>query len=274
MLPSYIGYTEREGSGVFDPIEQTGVSYAFYAVDKLLRVDIDSFKAQLGSGKIRLALIIHYFGFCKNDFKQIAALCKAHNVLLVEDCAHAFQIGLEPQSLGTNGDFSFYSMHKYLATKSGGILQVNNPDYTIPDVADELKISMNVLEQFAKTDIPAVARHRRDNYKLYYCLLKELDGISLMYELGEDDIPHNFPIKVKGGKREALYFYLADKGLTVIALYYRLIDQIAQNEFPVSFTVSNEILNLPVHQDINTADVHLICDTIKEFFNQPLKNNG
>ena len=36
LLPSYIGVTEREGSGVFDPIKRDAVPYQLYTLDKRL----------------------------------------------------------------------------------------------------------------------------------------------------------------------------------------------------------------------------------------------
>ncbi|MDP2629989.1 MAG: perosamine synthetase-related protein, partial [Candidatus Uhrbacteria bacterium] len=36
LIPAYIGITDKEGSGVLDPIEESGASYAFYAVDEHL----------------------------------------------------------------------------------------------------------------------------------------------------------------------------------------------------------------------------------------------
>lgn len=268
LLPAYIGYTEREGSGVFDPIEWTGVGYEFYKVGSTLEADMDDFARLVGSGTVKVALVIHYFGFCQNDIAQMAEICKQHSVLLVEDCAHAFQLTLPQERLGNNGDFSFYSLHKYLATKSGGVLRNNNTSIELPPIPEEGRIAVSVLEQFIKTDKPAVAARRRANYKLYEDYLQDVSGIEIMYELRDHDVPHNFPLTVKNGLRERLYFYLIEKGIVTIALYYRLIDQIKEDSFPVSFQVSGSILNLPVHQDTTEDDVVLICNEIKAFFKQ------
>ena len=74
LLPSYIGYTEREGSGVFDPIKENSAKYDFYKVTNNLAIDIDHFEQILKSGEISIALIIHYFGFCANDMDRIKQL--------------------------------------------------------------------------------------------------------------------------------------------------------------------------------------------------------
>jgi dTDP-4-amino-4,6-dideoxygalactose transaminase len=266
LLPSYIGYTEREGSGVFDPVKENSAKYDFYKVTNNLAIDIDHFEQILKSGEISIALIIHYFGFCANDMDRIKQLCIRHNVILVEDCAHAFRLGLKNQKIGSYGDFSFYSLHKYLATISGGALKVNTDKFNIDPLVASKKASADVLEQYATTDLEKVANLRKQNFRSYEGLLCKSDEIEVMYKLGDDDIPNSFPILIKNGKREKLYFYLMNKGIPTVALYYRLISEISKEKYPQAFEISDEILNLPVHQDIIYDDIKNICNCILDFF--------
>jgi len=87
-----------------------------------------------------------------------------------------------------------------------------------------------------------------------------------MFDLVNGDIPQSFPLRIKNEKRERLYFYLIDHAIPVTALYYRLIEQIKQEQFPISFAIASEILNLPVHQDITQDDIREICSAIGNFF--------
>lgn len=123
LLPSYIGFTEREGSGIFDPVENTDATFDFYGLGNDLSVDIDSFEKLISTKRFNIALVVHYFGFCRSDLSRIRESCDANNVVLVEDCAHAFQLGLQAEGLGVLGDFSIYSIHKWLPVDSGGILK-------------------------------------------------------------------------------------------------------------------------------------------------------
>lgn len=268
LLPAYIGYTQREGSGVFDPVVQTQTEFDFYTINSNLSFDLNEIEQKFSRNKICLLLVIHYFGFCNNNMIDIKRLCSNYNILLVEDCAHAFQLGLENHDLGNYGDFSFYSIHKYLPTQTGGILQSNNSDIELLTIPKEDYVSIDVIEQYAKTKFIEVADRRRDNYKLYIELLNEVQAIKIFYSLTEDVIPHNFPILVNNSLREKLYFYLEDNGISTIALYYRLIDQINEFAYPESHKISNSILNLPVHQDITEKDIHFICSKIIEFFSK------
>lgn len=266
LLPSYIGYTEREGSGVFDPIEENSAGYQFYKVDEFLRIDLDDFAQVLASGDVNIALVIHYFGLCRNNMNEIKKLCIKNNVLLVEDCAHAFQLGVNKQKIGNYGDCSFYSLHKYLATDSGGVLKINSDAINISTLPVTKRISQAVLEQYAKTQFGEVANARRDNFLLYKKYLPKIKSIEIMFCLIDEDIPQSFPLRIKNGMREKLYFYLVEHSIPVTALYYRLIDQIKKEKFPISFAISDEILNLPVHQDINESDILEICSAISIFF--------
>lgn len=266
LLPSYIGFTEREGSGVFDPIQQNSAEYQFYKVDESLKIDLDEFTYAVSSGEVNIALVIHYFGLCRNNMEEIKNLCVKNNVLLVEDCAHAFQLGVPQQKIGNYGDYSFYSLHKYLATDSGGVLKINSDVIDLPQLPSTKRISQTVLEQYAKTQFGEVANTRRNNFLLYKKFLPKIKDVDIMFDLLDEDIPQSFPVRIKNGMREKLYFYLVGHAIPVTALYYRLIDQIKKEQFPVSFNLSDEILNLPVHQDVNAEDIKILCAFVVDFF--------
>lgn len=266
LLPAYIGYTEREGSGVLDPVEAHAAPFGFYRVDNDLRVDLDDFARQLASGGFTIALVIHYFGICRNDMARIKALCSEHGVLLVEDCAHAFQLDAPGQRLGNYGDFSFYSLHKYLASSAGGALKVNSTALALGPLAPGQEIALDDLAQYARTNFGEVATIRRANYLAYEQHLPALADCRPMYRLADDEIAQSFAVRIGQGLREQLYFHLIERNIPVTALYYRLIDQLKAEQYPVSFAISGEILNLPVHQDIDPADVVTICAEIAAFF--------
>jgi len=266
LLPSYIGYTDREGSGVFDPIKQASSLYEFYSLDDSLKIDLEEFEKLIIEHDLNIALVIHYFGFCPNDMDMIHQICRKHNVILVEDCAHAFQFNSVHQRLGKYGDYSFYSIHKHIATSSGGILRINNEKIDLVSIETQDRAPQDALEQLIRTDLDRVAEARRRNYLLYERLLSPQPGFEPMYVLREKDVPQTFPIRVKNNEREKLYFHLMGKEMIVIALYYRLIDEIKIELFPKSHLISQEILNLPVHQDITTEDIESICWEVGNYF--------
>jgi len=266
LLPAYIGFTEREGSGVFDPVLANESGYTFYRLNRDLSVDLEDFRAKLAH-KPDIVLVIHYFGFCRSDLALIRQLCDEAGATLVEDCAHAFYLESSQSAIGNVGDFAFYSLHKYLATSSGGVLKVNDRSTPSLKIPDDMKAHRDVLEQYAVSDFAAIKAIRRRNYAAYASMLANHVGdMEIMFDLSVEDIPQTFPVRILQGKRERLYFYLMQREMPTIALYYRLIDQIDKAEHPMSFQLAGEILNLPVHQDTTLEDIAALCAAITDFF--------
>lgn len=265
LLPSYIGITEREGSGIFDPVQHFKANFSFYNMNENLGVDLESLEELVLTGDFNILLIVHYFGFCKNDLSKIRKICDKNDIVLVEDCAHAFQLYLDKEVLGTIGDYSIYSMHKHLAVETGGILRTNTGKIKLLAPADEIMISLEPAIQLLNTDLQAVTERRVSNFCLYKERLASTPGIHVMYELDEWEIPQTFPILVLNKLREPLYFHLMEREMPTIALYYRLLDELGGDKYPYVHDISDSILNLPVHQDVNEEDIIKLTDEIKKF---------
>lgn len=265
MLPAYIGFTEREGSGIFDPVEATNAEFKFYNLNQDLSVDIEQFTNLAESGIFNIAFVVHYFGFCRNDMDKIKSICEKNNILLVEDCAHAFQLGLKTEKLGVTGDFAIYSIHKHLATESGGVLRYRPSSVSLLELPKEDCITLEPALQLLNSDLEAIAAKRKKNFESYSKLMAGVEGIEPMYELNEGEVPQTFPVRVKNGLRESLYFYLMEKNMPTIALYYRLIEKLDAGSYPLAHEISGEILNLPLHQDIDQEDIFSLAEEIKKF---------
>ncbi|MDL3983937.1 DegT/DnrJ/EryC1/StrS family aminotransferase [Shewanella xiamenensis] len=268
LLPAYIGINEKEGSGVFDAVLKNQADFAFYKVTENLQVDIEDFNKKIKNESFDLALVIHYFGFSRINMDNLKSTCAENSVILVEDCAHAFYLGDSISKVGTYGDYSFYSLHKYLAVSTGGLLKTNNGTLPTPVLCSEDIIDFHALERFSSSDFKKIAEIRRSNYKFYQKKIVSNENIEVLFEISANDIPQTFPIRVKNGLREKLYFYLLDNNVPTVALYYRMIPQIDPSEFELSMLISSEILNLPVHQDTTLEDVDFVCRKINDFFGE------
>jgi dTDP-4-amino-4,6-dideoxygalactose transaminase len=82
------------------------------------------------TGKPRAVIAVHLYGQpC--DISAIAAVCKRHNLLLIEDCAQAHGAMLDGQRVGSFGDmatFSFYPTKNLGAFGDGGMVVTNAKD--------------------------------------------------------------------------------------------------------------------------------------------------
>ena len=268
LLPSYIGVTDREGSGIYDPVCNHALKHDFYQLNNDLSIPIELLQSEIKSGKYKLILLVHYFGYGIENIEEIISLCKKNNIIVVEDCAHLYNFQIsESTNIAVKGDFSFYSLHKNFPLQSGGLLVQNNQDldFNILDI-EELKINYSsIMMQF---NVQEILKIRRQNFKYYKEGLSNLEGVSVLKEMREHDIPHTFPVYIEDGLREKLYFWLLEKDLTLIALYYRLIDPLKEPKFNNMQKLSSSILNLPLHQDVNKEDIEkvvfLISEGIKE----------
>lgn len=267
LLPSYIGFTDREGSGIFDPVEHTNSDFSFYKLNEDLSLDMESLQLLIDKGNFNVILIVHYFGICRNDLNKIKNICANNDIIFVEDCAHAFHIGANKETLGVTGDFSFYSVHKYFAVSTGGILKNISGIFDLLPLPQDEVMEMDVALQLLKSDNKSISERRRNNFILYGEKLSNVLGIKVMYDLDEFEIPQTFPILVKNNLRERLYFYLMEKNIPTTALYYRLIEDLNPIDYPITNLISSEILNLPVHQDINENDIEILVSEIENFYN-------
>ncbi|SNR75939.1 aminotransferase class V-fold PLP-dependent enzyme [Lutibacter flavus] len=266
LLPSYIGITEREGSGIFDPVVKIGVDYDFYLLNDDLSLSISEIKRQLEKQEYDLILLVHYFGFKLKNVNSIINLCKQYNVITVEDCAHLYNYNLYDFSkVGLNSDFIFYSLHKNFPLNDGGAFIQNNLNLKRPNVST-IKLKSNISFKISKYDSIAIAKKRIENFIYLENLLVGIPCLRSLKKIGSEDIPNSYPIIVENGLREKLYFWLLDNNMTVIALYYRLISPLNKKEFKSMKAISDSILNLPVHQDITKSDLFNLTEKIKEFY--------
>ena len=80
--------------------------------------------------KPRAAVLVHIGGHIAFEVERIAEYCRANDIFLLEDCAHAHGAswhGRRPGSWGDAGAYSFYAT-KTVSTGEGGMLVSNDDD--------------------------------------------------------------------------------------------------------------------------------------------------
>ncbi len=89
-----------------------------------LCMSFDDFERKVAQHKPKAAWLVHIGGHIAFDVEQIAALCEAEGIFLIEDCAHAHGAdwdGRKPGTWGNAGVYSFYAT-KTVSTGEGGML--------------------------------------------------------------------------------------------------------------------------------------------------------
>ena len=266
LLPAYVGWSAREGSGVFDPILELNLGYSFYRMSSRLQIDVEDVKEKIRSRRPRLLLLIHYFGFPDPKLQELCDFAHANNVLVLEDEAHAMLSDRVGGICGRAGDAAIYSLHKLLPSASGGSLVLNScridgdRDYLRSAAADTTSIDEDY-------DLFGIARRRRNNAD---CLLEALNRSNLplepLYaEVPEGVVPQTLPVMIKSGSRDDLYFQMNSAGYGVVSLYHTLVRTIHADEFPEAYALSRRIMNLPVHQDTEPAALSQMVDCLARF---------
>jgi perosamine synthetase len=88
------------------------------------------FEAKVARHRPRAAIVVHVGGHIAFEIEQIAALCRAEGIFLIEDCAHAHGAvwhERRPGSWGDAGLWSFYAT-KTVSTGEGGMLVSRNAE--------------------------------------------------------------------------------------------------------------------------------------------------
>ena len=247
MLPAYIGWSPREGSGVFDPIAQRGIRPIFYRIDGELNIDLEDLEAKLESGgRIKAILFIHYFGFVDPHLKAAVAMAKSRGLTVIEDAAHALYTDFALGSCSGYGDYVLYSLHKMLPFAGGGMVAFHGGKQAFGP------LQCGFGDPFAY-DFAAIAARRRENYRRLQSLLAPLERwlVPLYPELPPGIAPQTFPLKVQGYDRFRLYQQMNGAGYGVVSLYHTLIEPLRTPEWGASQGLSRCILNLPAHQDVD-----------------------
>lgn len=241
---------------MFDPIQASGVKYRFYKVDRDLYIEMTDLQKQLSKGEEGVLLLIHYFGFIDPHYSQIKELAVKMNYVVVEDYAHALFTFLYG-GVARNFDHAFFSLHKMLPYNSGGMLLSKYPQES------ERVESFNLYEY----DCYQIAQRRCENYNTLRELMKPLcsaSGIHLLRDTIGNAVPQTFPILLPDTRsRDRLYFGLNNLGYGVVSLYHELIQEISRH-YDDSHFISNRILNLPVHQDVNISELGLMVQSLKQ----------
>jgi dTDP-4-amino-4,6-dideoxygalactose transaminase len=212
--------------------------------------------------EIDVIVVIHYFGWPGANMEIIRSICNTANITLIEDCAHAFHWGHPKQNLGIKGDYAFYSIHKYLPVKSGGILHAINKPIRIEMEPADNNLNFEIIEVLSKAQLDKIALRRRLNFKRAVNGISKFKGITILRS-NIPLTPQSLPVLIHGeGIREKVYFSLLKKGIATTALYYRLHEYIDKINFESSFQISDQILNIPIHQDLTN---NMIDEMINEF---------
>ena len=246
--------------------------------------------------RTKVLIPVHFAGqSC--DMERIAKIAKEHDLLVIEDGAHAIGSDYKGTKVGScsYSDMTIFSFHpvKTITTGEGGAVTTNSPElyaklctyrshgmhkdgemvntweyemrelgynYRITDFQCALGISqMKKLEAFKK---------RRREIVVYY---NEHLGLPHLLERGFSDACfHLYPILVEN--RREFYFKAKEKGLNLqvhyipvhMQPYYREMFGYRKGDYPKAEAYYDRCISLPLYPGLTDEDLAEIVGRIKE----------
>ena len=221
------------------------------------------------------------------EVEKIDALAKKHNLKVVYDAAHAFGVQYKGKSILNYGDVSTLSFHatKLFHSIEGGALIINDDGLvekarylinfgienaeSIPELGTNAK--MNEFEAAMGLcmldEMKFVNKKRKEVFELYK---RELSAVVQLQQKNENSTPNYsyFPIILKSEEQ----LLKVQKALNSEDIYPRryfypsldTLDYINPSQFcRISRDIASRILCLPIYAELQTTDVHKICEIIK-----------
>jgi len=282
-------------------VEYTGAKAVFADIDPLSgNILVPEIEARLNAST-RGVIPVHMAGYpC--DMSLIKDICNKHDLVLIEDCAHAIGTrfaGRHVGNFGISGNFSFYPT-KQITTGEGGIV-ISNDESVIEkirklkafgiDTPPELRTKPGVYDvrglgyNYRMTDFQAAlgagqmerysnnVLKRRKNAELYGRLLKNNKNITFT-EYTDQSSYFLFQIILKKEiDRDRVLLGLQEAGIgvsihyaTPVPLMSYYVDKYGYKpeDFPNAKDYGDQCISMPVHPALGSHDIEYICNTLFE----------
>ena len=264
-------------------------------------IDIEKLKAAI-TPKTKVIIPVHLFGQCA-DMDAIMEIAEEHNLYVVEDTAQAigtdytFKNG-KTQKAGTIGHFgctSFFPSKNLGCAGDGGAVFTNDEALKkkIEIIANHgqgsqyyyeyigvnsrldtlqaaiLRVKLRNLDSYNKARQQAAASYDeafRDNKNLQIPVRNQSSTHTF----------HQYTLRVKNGKRDELMQYLNDKNIPNKVYYpvpvhahkpYAESSIFDKAQLQNTLQLSEEVLSLPMHTELDQEQLNYITQTVNDFFN-------
>ena len=262
----------------------------FVEPDEHYQIDADKIEEKI-TDKTKAILVVHLYGHAAN-MDKICAICKKHNLKLVEDCAQSHGARWKGKLAGTFGDagcFSFYPSKNIGAFGDAGA--VISPD---PELIGRIKVIRNygsgkryyneVVGVNSRLDemqaallrvrmkyIDEITEERRKIAAVYNEKIVNPAIIKPVQQEGGYEVYHQYVIRTE--KRDELIEYLKEKEIGTI-IHYPVPPHLQQayeylghkkGELPICERYANEVLSLPIYNGMMDEEQQYVIDAINAF---------
>jgi dTDP-4-amino-4,6-dideoxygalactose transaminase len=274
---------------------------------KPVLVDVDPHAFNIDVDQIEKAITphtkaivpVHLFGQCSN-MERIMEIAKKHDLFVIEDNAQAigadytFSNGTVKKAgtIGHIGCTSFFPSKNLGCYGDGGAMMTNDDE-----IAEKISSIVNhgmkvryyhdrigvnsrldtIQAAVLRVKLPRLDSYNKarqlaaDYYNNAFIDIKELETPKAA--LYTNHIYHQYTLKVKAGKRDALKKWLDDNGIPAMVYYPVPLDKQkafeaykTATEYPVTDALCQSVISLPMHTELDVEQLRLITSKVIEFF--------
>ncbi len=275
-----------------------GIKVVLIDVDPLsYNIDVTQIEKAI-TNKTKAIVPVHLYGQCA-DMETIITIAKKYNLFVIEDAAQAigaqfsFNDGKNAYA-GTIGDIgttSFFPSKNLGCYGDGGALFTNNEQLAlkikmIANHGQQHKYVHDVIGVNSRLDTLQASILRVKLRSLNnYC--KERQKVAEYYDqhlTKAISIPnrsnfsthvfHQYTIQVNNEKRDELKHFLESQGIPSMIYYpmpihyqeaFKLLGY-KKGDFPIAEKLSNHVLSLPIHTEMNQEQLEYIVQKVNSFF--------
>ena len=292
--------------GTIQAIVACGAKPVFCEIDpSTLNIDVEDAKKRINK-RTKAIMPVHYGGLAC-DMDGLVNIAQKYSLRIVEDAAHAFGSFYKGKKIGSFGDITCFSFDpiKNMTCGEGGAVATNDDEFAqivikkrilgidkdtwhryknerswyYEVISSGFRYHMsNINAAIGLVQIKKVDKFlegRRLIVKRYDELLKNIEGIELLYRDYSNTAPFNYVIKVKNNKRDALLEYLnkngVGAGINYIPNHLQPYFKDIRASLPVTEKVWTEIISLPLYFGMTDEDVNTVVREVSKFLKEPLK---
>lgn len=268
-----------------------------------LNIDPDDIERKITS-KTRAVIVVDYGGH-PADLDRILAIAAAHNLMVIEDAAHAAGSQYKGKSVGSISPLTTFSFHpvKNLATGDGGMITLDNADwdarlrrlrwvginkdtwvrsrdkeasqYSWQYDVEELGFKCHTndinsaiaLVQLSR--LPQTNARRREIAALYTAGLRDLEWLQLPTWKGDMiSAQHNYVVRcdTRDQLGEWLHRHRIATGMHYIPNHlHAMYKPYATEPLPVVEREWMRLLTLPLYPALTDGEVNYIIDVIRQY---------
>lgn len=271
-------------------VTMNGATPIFIEPDEHYGMDPEQIEKAI-TDKTKAVLVTHLYGMASR-MDEIVAICKKHNLKLVEDCAQSHGACFDGTMTGNFGDigcFSFYPSKNLGAFGEGGAITTNDENIakacrTFRNYGSQKRYYNEVVGTNSRLDeiqagllrvrlshLDELTEEKRKIAEGYNSKLKNSKIELPVLADGATCVWHQYVIKCE--ERDRLIEYLKEKEIGTI-IHYPVPPHLQEcyqglgykeGDFPVTEKLAKTVLSIPMYNGMTEEEQNYVIDAINSF---------